>query len=379
MAGPKPRYTVKLAEQQYKEFKHLSRSHMALWVEVQRARILLLAHECPDYSNYHIAEKVGCGVDMVKKWRRRWQKEPSIKSLPRAGAPRKFSALQRSQITALACSNPSDNGKPWKRWSGDKLAQTAVEKKIVKSISAGTVRRWLDQDKIKPWQYHSWQKSTDTCFVEKAGPVLDLYETAQELSQQGHAVVCVDEKTSIQARKPLSETRPAIPEHPVKISDRYERKGVLQLFCALMVATGSTFARCFDNKCFVDFQDFLSSLFNDQVCKGLKFIHLILDNGSTHAPKQLEKWINSLHLFLTVKIHWLPTHASWLDQVEIIFSKLQRDVLTPCYFQEKEDLESQLMDYFEYLNQNPKPIQWSYTKVKMLEKFDPQNQYKLSA
>ncbi|WP_289018851.1 transposase [uncultured Desulfobacter sp.] len=119
--------------------------------------------------------------------------------------------------------------------------------------------------------------------------------------------------------------------------------------------------------------------FKDRVCKGLKFIHLILDNGSTHAPKQLRKWINSLHLSFTVKIYWLPTHASWLDQVEIIFSKLQRDVLTPCYFNDKEALESQLMEYFEYLNQNPKRIQWSYTKVKMLEKFDPQNQYKLAA
>lgn len=129
MAGPKPKYAVQLTEQQYKELKHLSQSHMAPWVEVQRARILLLAHECPDYSNYCIAKKVGCGVDMVKKWRKRWQKEPSVKSLPRTGAPRKFSALQRSQITALACSNPSDHGKPWKRWSGEKLAQTAIEKK----------------------------------------------------------------------------------------------------------------------------------------------------------------------------------------------------------------------------------------------------------
>ena len=247
------------------------------------------------------------------------------------------------------------------------------------SISAGTIRRWLSQDKIKPWRYHSWQKSTDPCFVEKAGPVLDLYETAQELSQQGHAVICVDEKTSIQARKPLNETRPAIPNHPVQISDRYERKGALQLFCALMVATGTTFARCFDNRCFVDFQMFLSKLFNSQMCKGLKFVHLILDNGTTHAPKQLAKWIASLRLSFKVKIHWLPTHASWLDQVEIIFSKLQRDVLTPCYFQDKIDLEMQLMDYFEDLNQNHKPIQWSYTKAKMLEKFDSQNKQKLAA
>lgn len=130
MAVPKPKYAVKLTEQQYKELKHLSLCHMAPWVEVQRARILVLAHECPDRSNYYIAERVGSTVDMVKKWRRRWQKEPSIKSLPRSGAPRKFSALQRSQITALACSNPNDHGKPWKRWSGEKLSQTAVKKKL---------------------------------------------------------------------------------------------------------------------------------------------------------------------------------------------------------------------------------------------------------
>ncbi len=379
MAGPKPKYTIKLTEQQYKELKHLSQSHMAPWVEVQRARILLLAHESPDYSNYSIAEKIGCKVDMVKKWRRRWQKKPSVKSLPRRGAPRKFSALQRSQITALACSNPMDYGKPWKSWSGEKLSQVAVEKKIVTSISAGNIRRWLNQDKIKPWQYHSWQKSTDPDFVEKAGPILDLYEASQELFQQGHAVVCIDEKTSIQARKPLNETRPAIPNHPVLISDRYERKGALQLFCALMVATGITVARCFNNKCFVDFQAFLLRLFNSQVCKGLKFIHLILDNGTTHAPKRLAKWIDSLNLSFKVKIYWLPIHASWLDQAEIIFSKVQRDVLTPCYFQDKLDLELQIMTYFEYLNQDPKPIQWSYTKIKMLEKFGPQNQQKLAA
>ncbi|WP_289021436.1 helix-turn-helix domain-containing protein [Desulfobacter postgatei] len=80
MAGPKPRYAVKLTEQQYKELKHLSQSHMAPWVEVQRARILLLAYECPDYSNYNIAEKVGCGVDMVKKWRKQWSGEKIVQT-----------------------------------------------------------------------------------------------------------------------------------------------------------------------------------------------------------------------------------------------------------------------------------------------------------
>lgn len=373
MSGPGPAYTVILNEHQYKDLKHLSQSHSCPWAEVQRSRILILAHEHADWNNRRIAEKTGCCTEMVKKCRRRWQTNPSVKSCPRSGTRRKFTALQRSQIIALACSSPADHGKPFKRWSAAKLAEAAVEKKIVSSISAGTVREWLRRDKIKPWQYHSWQKPADPEFVKKASPVLDLYEKAQELAQQGEAVVCTDEKTSIQARRLLNTTLPAIPEKPVRVSDRYERKGALQLFCALTVATGETFARCFDTKCFSDFQTFLLQLFAGALCKGLKVLHIIMDNGTTHAPKQLGAWIDSLHLSFEVRIYWLPKHASWLDQAEIIFSKLQRDVLTPCDFNDKEHLNSEIMSYFEYINQNPEPIRWTYTKEKMTKKFDLPN------
>lgn len=380
MAGPKSKYVIKLNEQQYKDLNHLVLSYTQPWIEVQRARILLLAHGYPDQSNQRIADKVGCRPDMVKKCRRRWQQQPSVKSSSRPGSPRKFTALQRSQIVALACSQPGEHGKTWKRWSNSKLAETAVEKEIVNSISASTIGRWLRQDRIKPWRYHSWQKSADPKFAEKAGPVLDLYEKAGELAERQEAVVCADEKTSVQARRPLSETRPAIPEYPVQVSDRYERKGALQLFCALIVATGEIFAKCSDSKCFCDFQSFLLQLFAAAFCKGLKVIHLILDNGTTHAPKQLGNWIASLKLSFQVNIYWLPTHASWLDQVEIIFSKVQRDLLTPCHFHDKTSLESDIMTYFDDLNQDPKPINWTYTKVKMLAKFSASSsQQKLEA
>ena len=134
-----------------------------------------------------------------------------------------------------------------------------------------------------------------------------------------------------------------------------------------------TFARCFDRKCFSDFKTFLVSLFDSAVCKGLKTLDLILDNGPTHAPKQLGTWIASLELSFKVKIFWLPTHASWLDQVEIVFSKVQRDLLTPCDFQDKDALETELMNYFDNLNHNPKPINWTYTKEKMIAKFSLPN------
>ncbi len=108
-------------------------------------------------------------------------------------------------------------------------------------------------------------------------------------------------------------------------------------------------------------------------------VDLILDNGSTHAPKQLGSRIASLNLSFEVRIYWLPTHASWLDQVEIIFSKVQREVLTPNDFPSTLGLEKNLKDYFDDLNCHPKPIRWTYTKTKLIAKFAARQPAKLAA
>jgi len=157
--------------------------------------MLLLAHQPPTWRNVEIARQVGCCVQTVQRWRQRWHVTDCQRDAPRTGTPRTFTPLQRAQIIALACSAPRAHDKPWPRWSGEKLAQVAVEQQIVAHIAPGTIRTWLRTDKIKPWRYHSWQRSTDPHFVDKAGPVLDLYEHAQALAAQGEAVVCGDEKT----------------------------------------------------------------------------------------------------------------------------------------------------------------------------------------
>jgi transposase len=227
------------------------------------------------------------------------------------------------------------------------------------SISRGTVCRWLREDRIKPWRYHSWQKPTDPRFIDKAAPVLDLYERAPRMEKEGEAAVCIDEKTSIQARKPRHETRAAAPNQPVRVAARYKRMGALQLFCALIVASGITFVRTYARKRFSEFKTFLLELFASTALRGLRVLDLILDNGSTHAPKQLSDWVASLRLSFDVRIFWLPTYASWLDQVEIIFSKVTRDVLTPNDFSDKRDLGDTLMRYFDELNRHPKPVRWT--------------------
>lgn len=280
-----------------------------------------------------------------------------------------FPSVQRAQVTALACTLPKDFDKPLSSWTSTELVQAAKEKRIVKNISPSTIKNWLRQEKIKPWQVRSWQKSTDPRFLEKAVPILDLYEQAKSLAEIGQIVVCADEKTSIQARKMLGGMSAASPGYPMRVGDRYKRCGALQLFAALLVSTGETIARCFNRKRFLEFQIFLQTVFNSLWCKKILCLHLIIDNGTTHAPKKIEVWIKTLQLPFHVKIHWLPIHASWLDQIEIVFSQLQRKVLKHNHSEDVQDLENVLMKHFAERNKKPKPIKWSYTSAKLRKKF----------
>lgn len=272
-----------------------------------------------------------------------------------------FPSTVRAQVTALACTLPQDSGRPLSRWSATELVQQVQEQGIVSAISPATVRRWLQQERIKPWQVRSWQKPTDPRFLEKATVVLDLYEQAAGLASRGEIVVCADEKTCMQALTVTGGVAAAQAHRPVRVGCRYRRQGVLHLFLALLVHSGQTIARCYERKRFMDFASFLSMLFGSLWCEGVRVLHLILDNGPTHAPKQIESWIEAQQLPFAVKIHWLPINASWLDQVEIVFSPLQRKALTPNHFRDGDELRERVLNFFEEGNRHPRPIQWSYT------------------
>lgn len=379
MPGPQPKYAITLTAEQEARLQQLSTCYMAPFALVQRAQIVLCAYRHPEWTQGMIAQRVGCSINTVRRWRGRWQRTDSLSDVQRTGTRRTFTSVQRARVVALACSAPRQYGKPWQRWSSEKLARVAIEQQIVERIAPSTIRMWLRQDKIKPWRYHSWQHSTDPQFVEKAVPVLDLYEQAPRLQADGELTVCVDEKTSIQARQRVTPTQAAAPGEVVQVADRYKRMGAVQLFCALAVASGRTVSQTRPTKKFVDFKAFLTELFQSALCTGIKVLHLILDNGPTHAPKQLATWLASLELAFEVRVYWLPTYASWLDQVEIIFSKVQRDVLTPSDFVSTVALERTLQAYFADLNEHPKPIEWTYTKTKLFAKFGQPQPTQLAA
>jgi hypothetical protein len=280
----------------------------------------------------------------------------------------------RAQAVALACSRPQEEGVPVARWSNAEIASKLVGLSLVIGIAACTVGRWLASDKLKPWRYHSWQHILDPqTFLERARPVLRLYQRAKELLKQGIWVVCVDEKTSIQAREREPAPEPTVAGQPVHVSHRYQRQGALHLFGGLSVADGRVYGLCRPRKRFVDFQAFLLEvIIPEALRRGVHTLALILDNGTTHAPKQLEQWLKeqtAVHSWpLTIQVYWLPKNASWLDQIEIWFSILQRKLLQPNHFESLKALEQALMDFIAYRNKTAKPIRWTYTVEKLEHK-----------
>jgi len=185
----------------------------------------------------------------------------------------------------------------------------------------------------------------------------------------------MDEKTSIQAREGEQAPRPAEVGSPQLQESRYERRGALNLFAALSVADGKVSAVTRSRKRFVDFQSAIQELIIPEALnRGMHTVELILDNGTTHAPKQLERWLQQLPQVqqgqLTFHVVWLPTNASWLDQIEIWFSILQRKRLQPNHFESLQALEQAITDFIEYYNQEAKAIEWTYTVEKLEKKLE---------
>jgi hypothetical protein len=195
----------------------------------------------------------------------------------------------------------------------------------------------------------------------------------------GELTVCADEKTSIQARQRVTATKAAAPGEVLQVADRYQRMGALHLFCALVVARGLTVAQTRTSKKFVDCKAFLPAFLQSALGVGVTGVPLSLDNGPTHAPKQLGPWLAALERSFAVRRYWLPKYASWLDQVEIIFSTVQRDVLTPNDFPRLLALERTLPAYLTELNHHPNPLQWTYTTTKLLAKFGAPPSLQLAA
>ena len=279
----------------------------------------------------------------------------------------------RAQVTALACSLPRSHGVPLARWSRVELARHVATVPALPTIEARTIGRWLEAEQIHPWRYHSWQHIQEPeAFRVRARPVLRLYEQATSLLEQGIWVVCTDEKTRVLRARGRTSSPSSHPSAPRVSIPTLSPSGSIALDGRASVwPMGWSMASVIHANAKSPFALLRETVILAEARRrGVQTVALVLDNGSTHVPKQLPRWIQELATMsegkLTMQLSWLPTNASWLDQLEIWFSLLQRKLLQPNHFCSLDELEQAIHDFITRSNQTAKPLKWSYT-VEQLE------------
>jgi len=279
-------------------------------------------------------------------------------------------------VKALACELPATNGLPLSRFSTAEIAREAVRRGIVCELSGATVWRWLSEDAIKPWQYRSWIFPRDPRFREKAARVLDLYEGRFEgrLLHPADFVLCADEKPSIQARRRKHETLPARGSRGQKVEHDYERMGALCYLPAWDVKRAKLFGRCEQRTGIAPFDRLVAQVMGEEPYRSARRVFWVVDNGSAHRGQRAvtrlaAKWPKWPELIL---VH-LPVHASWLNQVEIYLSIVQRKVLTPNDFDDLAAVEERLLAFQRHYEEIARPFEWTFTRReldRLLERLD---------
>lgn len=273
-----------------------------------------------------------------------------------------FPPRDQAIVKAIACESVSKTKLPLSRLSLSDLA-TQVSKALRRSISPSTVRRILDADAIKPWRYRYWIFPRDPQFVEKAGRVLDLYAGCWDGKSLGRKdfIISSDEKTSIQARIRTHATQPTGPERCMRIEHEYERGGALQYLAGWDVRRGRVMGRCEATTGIAPFGRLVDQVMRAEPYRSADRVFWIVDNGSSHrgqrAIQRLHKRYRKAFLVHT------PLHASWLNQVEIYFSIIQRKVLTPNDFVSLDEVERRLQLYEELTNREPQPFDWKFDRA----------------
>ena len=252
---------------------------------------------------------------------------------------------------------------PLSRWSREELASEVRQRGIAAKISGITIWRWLSKDAIRPWQHRSWIFPRDRQFKQKASRVLDLYQGLWEGRPLGddEFVLSSDEKTSIQARMRISCTEPPKPGKSMRVEHEYERGGALAYLAAWDVHRAKIFGRCETQSGIVAFHRLVDQVMSKDPYRHARRVFWIVDNGSSHrgaacVARLRDRWKN------LVVVH-LPVHASWLNQIEVYFSIVQRKVLTPNDFDSLIEMEQRLLDFQDHYQRSAKPFQWKFTQT----------------
>jgi len=360
---PASPYVICLDDAARAELEAVSRRATAPFRLVQRARIVLLA--AGGLENRVIADRLGICEDTARKWRRRYCQGglAGLADAPRPGRPRAFPARAVAEVKALACEPPAGSGKPLARWTCPELARQAAAAGIVASVSASTVRRWLASDAIRPWQHQSWIFPRDPCFALKGGRVLDLYQRTWEgepLSADEY-VLSADEKPGVQARSRVHLPLAPGPRRAMRVESEYIRCGTLAYLAAYDVHRAKVMGRCEASTGIKPFTALVDQVMTTEPYASAKRVFWVVDNGASHrnwaAADRMRKAYPNAQM-----VH-LPVHASWLNQVEVYFSVIQRKLLTPDDFGDLDGLAEEILAFERHYNANARPFDWKFTRA----------------
>jgi hypothetical protein len=266
------------------------------------------------------------------------------------------------EVKAFACELPLELGLPLSRLSLADVRDEVVGRGLIASVGKTTIWRWLSEDAIRPWYHRSWIFPRDPQFAEKAGRILDLYAGLWEGERlkEADCVLSTDEKTSIQARRRQPGSSPPGPGRPMRVEHEYERRGAFAYLAAWDVRRAKIFGRCEETTGIDPFERLVAQVMGQEPYASAPRVFWIMDNGSSHRGQRSshrlqQKWKN------IVSLH-TPVHASWLNQIEIYFSVVQRKVLTPNDFDSVADAQNRLFRFQERYQQAAKPFQWKFTR-----------------
>lgn len=333
---------VSLTVNEKEELSRWSRSQTMDYRYVLRAKIILMCSE--EFKYDEIENRLQVTRPVISKWKSRFIEQgiAGLNDAPRPGKPAKYGETDKARVIHLACSKPEDG---YSNHSQRRIAQKL-------GMSQTKVQNILKEHKLKPHKVDYWcGKSTDPEFEKKMLDIVGLY-----LNPPENAVVfSIDEKTQIQA---LDRAQPELPlreGNPKRLTSTYKRNGTVALIAALAVHQGNIIADPIERNNSVNFLKFLKKL--NKMNPG-KHLHLIVDNLSVHKNKEVKKWLqNKKH----ITMHFTPTYSSWLNQIEIWFNILSKDVLKNAVWHSKEQLVNQLVKYVEtYNSTRAKPFVWTY-------------------
>ncbi len=354
---------------------------------VARARIVLRCAQPDQPTNLQVAVELGCDPDTVCRWRGRFQRQrlDGLDDLPRSGRPPTFSPEDRHKVVVLVTTKPADMDTPVSHWSLGDLATRIINDAHYQNMSRSTIQRILAQAELKPHKVRSWMHSDDPAFEALALDICRLYLKAPLLYRQGELIICTDEKTGIQALERKHPGKPMKPGYIELREPEYIRHGTRCLLASFVVPTGLVYGDVTGHRTNEDFRAHLRHMvawLKQHYPQATKF-HWVMDNLNTHwslevcrlfarlngvkfEPKQL-RCGPQRRAFLTdpshsYVIHFTPKHGSWLNQVELWFSVLERRVIRRGNFVSKADLTRKILAYIEYYNlYKAHPYAWTYT------------------